>query len=283
MHTITDAHVHLWDPARFPIRWVAGHRTLDRAYTITDYWQHVDGLPVDALIYVQVDVAPAYGLLEAHDIAAAGRREPRLAGMVAWAPLEDGAIARSYLDALAAIGPMVRGVRRILQGEPDPAYCLQPEFVAGVHALADYGWSFDLCINHRQLAAATELVRRCPQVQFILDHIAKPDIRARRHDPWRAQLAQLAEHPNVVCKISGVITEADHQHWTADELTPYIDHALACFGGDRVMFGSDWPVLLEAASFRRWIEIVDDRLHRHSAAAHEQCWSATARRVYRLP
>ncbi len=283
MNTITDAHVHLWNPAQFPIRWIAGNRVLDRAYEITDYWQHTDGLPIDSLVYVQVDVAPAYGLLEASDIAALARREPRVAGMVAWAPIEDGVLVRSYLDALAAVGPVVRGVRRILQGEPDAEYCLQPEFIAGVRALADYGWSFDLCINHRQLAAATALVACCPDVQFVLDHIAKPDIRSGSHEPWRGQLTRLAELPNIVCKISGVITEADHRGWTADELTPYIDHALACFGGDRVLFGSDWPVLLEAASYHRWIEIMDDRLRRHSSAAHEQYWSATARRIYRLP
>ncbi|MCS6938331.1 MAG: amidohydrolase family protein, partial [Roseiflexus sp.] len=241
------------------------------------------GLNIAAMVYVQVDVAPAYALLEAQSIAQLAVHEPRLQGIVAWAPLEDGECVRSILDALVAIGPLVKGVRRILQGEPDPAYCLQPSFIRGVEMLAEYGLSFDICIYHHQLPAVIELVRQCPGVTFILDHIAKPDIRSGAFEPWREHIATLARLPNVVCKISGVATEADHMRWTVDDLAPYIRHALEAFGEDRVMFGGDWPVALLATNYRRWVETLATLTVDLSPEAQRKLWAENARRVYRLP
>jgi L-fuconolactonase len=279
---IIDAHLHLWDPARLPMAWLAGNQLLERPYGLAEYAQHTAGLDVAAMVYLQVDVAPAYALIEARAIAELAVSEPRLAGIVAYAPLEDGRLVRAYLDALTAIGPLVKGVRRITQGEADPAFCLRPGFVAGVRQLADYGLSCDLCIYHPQLAATTELVRRCPEVQFMLDHIGKPDIRGGQLEPWRAQLAELAGLPNVLCKISGVATEADHAAWTPDQLAPYIAHALDVFGEDRVVFGGDWPVLLLAAPYTRWVETLDGLTAAMGEPARRKLWAENARRFYRL-
>src|SRR5204863_6819306 len=158
-----------------------------------------------------------------------------------WAPLEYGEQARAYLDALVALDARIKGVRRILQSE-ELTFCLQPDFIKGVQLLPGYGLSFDICINYLQLTSVIELVRRCPDTAFILDHIGKPDIKGHTLDPWREQIAELASYPNVTCKVSGLVTEADHQHWTPDNLAPYISHVLNVFGEDRVVFGGDWPV-----------------------------------------
>jgi L-fuconolactonase len=210
------------------------------------------------------------------------QEDPRLAGIVAWAPLEDGEQARSFLAALAAIGPRLKGVRRIVQSEPDPAFCLRPGFVRGAQLLPEYGFSCDICIYHHQLASTVELVRRCPATSFILDHAGKPNIREHALDPWREQLRQLALLPNVMCKVSGLVTEADHAGWTPDDLAPYVAHVLEVFGEDRVVFGGDWPVVLQAASYRRWVETLDALTAHLSAEAKRKLWAENARRFYRL-
>jgi L-fuconolactonase len=142
--------------------------------------------------------------------------------------------------------------------------------------------SFDLCINHTQLCNATELVRRCPNVRFILDHIAKPDIKAGLLDPWRVQLRELAARPNVWCKMSGLVTEADHQKWTPADLRPYIDHVIDCFGFDRVIFGGDWPVAAQATDFPRWVSTLDDALRGCSPDELHKLYVQNAEAFYRV-
>lgn len=280
---IVDAHVHLWDPALFRMRWLDGNERLNRPYGVEDYRAHTAGVDVAAYVYVQVAVEPAYGLLEAQWAADQAWEDPRLQAIVAWAPVEDGACVRAYLDALVQIDPRIKGVRRILQDETDPAFCLQPDFVRGVQMLAEYGLSFDLCIYHHQLAAVIALVRQCPNVAFMLDHLGKPGIAAGLREPWQAQMQELAALPNVMCKISGVVTEAAPQHWRAADLAPYIAHALAAFGEDRVAFGGDWPVVLLAADYPRWIDTLAAVTRSLPAGAQRKLWSANARRFYRLP
>lgn len=279
---IVDAHVHLWDPGALRIPWLDANEVLNRPFGLAEYREHSAGGEVAAFVYVQVDVAPAYGLSEARLAAAQAAADPRLQALVAYAPLEDGVCVRSYLDDLVRVSPLIRGVRRLTQGEADPAFCLRPGFVEGVRQLPGYGLSCDLCIYHHQLGPTIELVRRCPEVSFMLDHIAKPGIKAGLSEPWRAQLAELAALPNVSCKISGVATEADHTGWTAEELAPYIAHALAVFGEDRVAFGSDWPVVVLAGGYRRWVETLDGLTAHLSETARRKLWSTNARRFYRL-
>lgn len=148
--------------------------------------------------------------------------------------------------------------------------------------LAEYGLSCDICIQHEQLAATIALVRQCPEVQFMLDHLGKPAIKAGQLEPWRTQLAELAALPNVLCKISGVATEADHAGWTVEQIAPYVRHALDVFGDDRVAFGGDWPVVLLASEYRRWVDALDALTHDRSPAARRKLWAENARRFYRL-
>jgi len=173
---------------------------------------------------------------------------------VAWAPLEDGQVASSYLEALVRIGKPLKGVRRLIQSEMDPDFHVRADFLDALRQLPKYGLSFDICIRNDQLARTIEMVRACPETAFVLDHLGKPDVKARRVEPWQAQIAELAELPNVVCKVSGLVTEADHAQWTPSDLEPYVSHVLAVFGEDRVLFGGDWPVSELATSYRRWVD-----------------------------
>jgi L-fuconolactonase len=209
------------------------------------------------------------------------RVDPRLRGIVPWAPLEKGEAAGDALAKLAS-NPLVKGIRRIIQFEPDPEFCLKPGFVRGVQALHAHGLSFDICINHTQLANTIKLVRQCPDVMFILDHIAKPDIKAGKLDPWRAQLRELAALPNTWCKMSGLVTEADHQKWTPGDLQPYIDHVMACFGWDRVMFGGDWPVSTQATDYPRWVNTLDAALKGASPEQLRKLYVTNAEKFYRV-
>ena len=148
---------------------------------------------------------------------------------------------------------LVKGIRRLIQGE-NVDFCIQPNFINGVKTLARYGLSFDICIFHPQLANAIRLVEQCPNIQFILDHIGKPDIKNQLFEPWKQEIKTLADFPNVYCKISGLVTEADHENWTAADLQPYIEHVIECFGFDRVIYGSDWPVSTLASDYPRWVQ-----------------------------
>jgi L-fuconolactonase len=262
--------------------WLDGDTLLNKRYDLAEYREHTRGIDVEAMVYVQVDVEPPYGLLEAQWVAERAAAEPRLQGIVAWAPVEYGERSRAFLDALAAVPGPIKGVRRLLQGEPDPAFCLRPDFVRGVQILPEYGFSFDICIREHQLASAVELVRRCPETSFMLDHIGKPRIKEHLLDPWRAQIEELAALPNVMCKVSGLVTEADHRGWTPDDLAPYVAHVLAAFGEDRVAFGGDWPVALLASPYRRWVETLDALTAHLTPTAKRKLWAENARRFYRL-
>ena len=279
---IVDAHLHLWDPQHFEIPWLAGNSTLNQRYAPAEYAAHAEGIAVEALVYLEVDVNPHYALLEPGWVAARAQEDPRIKAIVAHAPVEYGDHTRSFLDALVATTPLVRGVRRLLQGEKEVDFCLRPDFVRGVQLLTEYDLSFDICIYHPQLAAATELVRRCPQVNFILDHLGKPNIKDHALEPWRAQMRELAALPNVICKVSGAVTEADPEHWTADDLRPYVEHAIEVFGEDRVAFGGDWPVVLMASSYRRWVETLDELTSGLGDAARRKLWAENAKRFYRI-
>ena len=279
---IVDAHLHLWDPDRLRLPWIDGDATLGRRFGPAEYAEHTQGIAIEAMVYLEVDVDPHYALLEPRWVAERAQEDPRIKAIVAHAPVEHGQRARAFLDALVATTPLIKGVRRLLQGEKEVDFCLRPDFVRGVQLLAEYGLSFDICIFHPQLAAATELVRRCPQVNFILDHLGKPNIKDHVLDPWRAQMRELAALPNVICKVSGAVTEADHEHWSSADLRPYVEHAIEVFGEDRVAFGGDWPVVLRASSYRRWVETLDELTAGLSDAARRKLWAENAKRFYRI-
>ena len=181
-----------------------------------------------------------------------------------------------------AANPLIKGIRRIIQFEADPEFCLQPDFIKGVQALPDYGLSFDICISHSQMANNIKLVQQCPRVAFILDHIGKPDIQHHLLDPWKAEIKQLAQFPNVCCKVSGLVTEADHRRWKREDLKPYLDHVLECFGFGRIMYGGDWPVAYQATEYPRWVETLEWAVSGCSDSELKQLFHDNAVAFYRL-
>jgi L-fuconolactonase len=279
---IVDAHVHFWELPQFPRPWLDALPALKHTLGPPQYRAQTAGLPISGMIYVETDVAPQYALLEAQWAVSLANTDARLVGVVAAAPLHHGIGVRTYLEALAALGPLVKGVRRNLQDEPDSAFCLRPDFLEGVRLLEAYAYVFDICIRQDQLPAVTELVRAYPAVTFVLDHLGKPAIREGRLDPWRDHLAALAALTNVACKLSGLVTEADWQQWQPEDLAPYVAHALAVFGPGRVLFGSDWPVVTLASSYRRWVETLAALTSHLSMDEQRLLWSDNARYWYRL-
>jgi L-fuconolactonase len=277
-----DAHVHLWDPARFRMPWLEEIPALKRPYELEQYQEQTAGLPIEGIIYVEVDVAPEEALRETQWIVECAQHDSRILGIVAAARIEEQGPLRPYLETLVALGPQIKGIRRNLQGETAAGFCLQPAFVQGIRMLPEYELSFDLCLTHSQLPDVVQLVRLCPETRFVLDHLGKPNIRDHVLDPWRDQIRELASFPNVMCKLSGMVTEADHQHWVPEDLAPYIAHVLETFGEDRVLFGSDWPVVLLATSYHRWVHVLEDLTAHLTPAGKRKLWAENARRCYRL-
>ena len=269
---IIDTHLHIWDPDRLTYPWHAEVPALNRPFLLSDFDEHRAQTEVECMVFLECDVAPDDRLAEAKWVTERAAEDSRIRAIIASAPLENGAAVAADLQALAEL-PMVRGIRRLIQDEPDDDFCVRPGFIEGVKRLPDFGFSFDICIKHRHMANAVSLVRQCPEVSFILDHIGKPAIREGLTDPWKQQIQDLAALPNVKCKMSGLVTEADHQNWTRDQLRPYIDHVIDCFGFDRVIYGGDWPVSTLATRYPVWVATLDWAL--------AGCSEDELRRVYR--
>ncbi len=278
---IVDAHVHLYDPDRLRYGWLAGVPKINRSHGLADFDRARGPVAVDRLVFAEVAADPGQHLDEASWVQDLATADPRLAGIVAHAPLERGQAVEADLAALAAL-PAVRGIRRLIQSEPDPSVVLAPDFLAGLRLLPGFGFTFDICVKHWQLTYAIELARRCPEVSFVLDHIGKPDIRHGLRAPWWDQIAVLAALPNVVCKISGVITEADHAGWTRADVTPYVARAIEVFGFERCMYGSDWTVSELTHRYPDWVAILDEIVAGASLAERRALWRDTSIRTYRL-
>jgi L-fuconolactonase len=279
---IVDAHVHLYDPTKLSFPWMKDVALLNKPHGPAYYDERTAGVTVDTIVFVEVDVAAGHHLAEVRWVSETAKSETRLKAMVAAMPLEKGTAIEPDIAAYAKF-PLARGVRRLIQHHLDePGWCLRPDFVAALKLLPKYKLSFDLCILHPQLADTIELVKRCPEVSFILDHIGKPGIKAGLTEPWRRQMRELAKYHNVMCKISGVVNEADHRNWTYEQIAPYVAHAIDCFGFDRVAFGGDWPVSELVVRYATWVEMVDRVTAGVSRAELRKLYRENAIRFYRI-
>lgn len=273
-----DSHMHFWDRAVLrPYTWLHEVPTINHRHTTDNLRVEAGGRQPEKIVFVE---AGAPWLAEVKWVEELAARDPRICGIVAKIAIDTGAQTAADIAELKK-HPLVRGVRHHF--EHDPAdYCARPEFVAGVRALGPAGLSFDICGKHGHLPAIIELVRRCPEVSFVLDHGAKPAIRVGTMDPWREHIRTLAALPNIVGKFSGFATEADHAHWTVAQLQPYTDHLLATFGPGRLLFGGDWPVAKLATSYLRWLETAETLTAGLSASERAALFHDNAERVYRI-
>ena len=271
---LVDAHHHLWDPARHTYDWLAGLDAIRRPYTETDLRAVT---PAAATVLVQT----LSSVDETREFLAVAGASDLVAGVVGWVDLA----APDVADAIAALrvapgGDRLVGIRHQAEDEPDPRWLLRPEVVRGIAAVAAAGLTYDVLVKPPQHAAAVELADLVPGVRLVLDHAGKPAVAAGGYEPWAAFLTSLAARPNVFCKLSGLVTEADWTKWTVEDLKPYAAHVLETFGPDRVLFGSDWPVCELAATYDQVYESALACTAGLSTSEQAEVFGATATRAY---
>ncbi|HLV95592.1 MAG TPA: amidohydrolase family protein [Candidatus Acidoferrales bacterium] len=272
-----DSHQHFWryDPQRDA--WITDEMSvLKRDFLPQDLIPELAANGVAASIAVQADQSERETLFLLE--CAAQHRE--IAAVVGWVDL----CAPNLPERLGFFSQFkkLRGFRHIVQGEPDDRFLLREDFCRGVACLSEFGFTYDILIYPKQLPAACEFVERFPDQPFVIDHLAKPAIRAKEIDCWREQIRAVAAHPNVFCKLSGVITEADWSKWSLDACRPYLDVVFEAFGADRLMFGSDWPVCLLAGTYRQVKDLIGDYTESLSGADRERVFGLSAARFYGL-
>ncbi len=278
---IVDTHQHLWDLSWQKLPWLQGApEVLSRSYVTQDYLAATSGLNVTA-VYMEVDVDPAQQSAEADYVIDLCRRDdnPMAAAVISGRPASErfAAYVRKYRDS-----KFIKGVRQVLHGPSTPArYCLQDSFVRGIQLLGELGMSFDLCVRPEELADAAELVDRCPDTRFILDHCGNQRPDRTDHSAWQKAIARVADRKNVVCKVSGIIDKAG-PGWDADTLAPVVNHTLEVFGPHRVMFGGDWPVCTLGGSFRRWVTALQAIVAERPREQQEKLFAANAVSFYGL-
>ncbi len=283
MHKIVDTHHHLWDLDVVRPAWFAdAPEVLKRSYTMADFKQATQGLPIEHTVYMEVDVLPEDQLAEAEYVLLLCPKDdnPMSACVLSAHPLREDFVEKL---ALYRKSPYFRGLRQVLHEErTPPGMCLQKEFVTNVQRLGAKNEIFDLCVRRDEIPDATKLVEACPDVRFVLDHLGNPLVQADSHDAWRRDIEALAKLPNVVCKISGIVASARPQQWRAEELAPLINHCWDAFGPDRVMFGGDWPVCRVAAEYRQWVEALNEIARGRSQEDQRKLWSENAMAFYKL-
>lgn len=271
-----DAHHHFWRYSAAEYEWIDdAMASIRRDFLGPDLAPEIAASGIDAVISVQARQT----LTETEFLLEQAASHSWIAGVVGWVPLIDPGVA----DVLArfAANPRFKGIRHVLQAEPD-AYMDQPAFNAGLARLHTLNLTYDILIHHAQLPAAIRLVDRHPNQVFVLDHIAKPAIRSGELEPWASNLREVARRPNVFCKLSGVVTEADYKTWTWDQILPYMQAALDAFTAARLMFGSDWPVCRVATTYGDWVRTVERFAATLSANERQELFHDTAARAYRL-
>ncbi|MFD8082445.1 amidohydrolase family protein [Kitasatospora sp. NPDC059722] len=282
---LIDSHHHLWDLAQRPQAWLdePALTSIRRTFTPDDLRATATSTVAGRRLHRTVVVQCVPDVPETEDLLALAAREPLIAAVVGWVDLTSPAVG-DELDRLLA-GPgggYLRSLRSLVQGETDPEWLQRPDVERGLAALRDRGLGYDVLVRSHQLDQASRLAERLPDLPLVLDHAGKPDLAGRELEDWERRLRRLAGHPQVVCKVSGLITEADHEAWTTADIRPAWDVLLSAFGPDRLMFGSDWPVANLAGGWNRWAETVDELLDGCSADETSAILAGTATAFYRL-
>ncbi|MFC9631570.1 amidohydrolase family protein [Streptomyces mirabilis] len=276
-----DAHHHVWDLSIRDQDWITGAelRPLRRDFGVADLAPQARAAGVDRTVLVQTVTVPE----ETPEFLALAAHSELIAGVVGWTDLTRPDVA----DELARLrglpgGRHLKGIRHQVQGEPDPEWLLRPDVRDGLAAVAEAGLVYDLVVLPHQLPACVRAAAGHPGLTFVLDHLGKPPIATGALRPWATAVRALAALPNTVCKLSGMVTEADHAKWTVDGLRPYADTVLDAFGPGRLMFGSDWPVCTLAASYGQVVDVAEELTGGLGAEERAEVFGGTATRVYRL-
>ena len=269
-----DSHQHFWryDASQYP--WIPAGSALQRDWLPADLAAIHRSLGFDGSIAVQA----RQSLAESHWLLGLADADPRVKGVVGWVDLRSDDVEEEL--AQLAAHPKFVGVRHVAQDEPDDRFLVGAAFQAGIRRLRPFGLTYDLLVYPRQLPAAIELVAAHPEQPFVLDHIAKPHIRDGVLQPWAEQIRELARHGNVLCKVSGMVTEADHRTWKGGDFRPYLDVVFEAFGPSRLMFGSDWPVCLLAGSYEQVEGLARDHLRHLSPEESAAFWGGNCERFY---
>jgi L-fuconolactonase len=272
-----DAHQHFWrfDPAREA--WITEEmQAIRRDFLPDDLEPECAANGIEATIAVQADQSEQETLF----LLEVAKREALIAGVVGWVDLRSPGVAERL--RFFSRYEKLRGFRHVAQAEPDDRFLVSADFLRGAGYLHEFDFTYDILIYPKQLPAAMELVTAMPEQKFVIDHLAKPDIKAGRREQWQAQMREIAQNPNVYCKVSGMVTEADWGSWKNADFTPYLDVVFEAFGEERLMFGSDWPVCLVAASYAQVVKIVEEYVDENATAAKKKIFGENAARFYRL-
>ncbi len=274
---IVDSHHHLWEIGRFEYPWMPGPgHVLHRTFLPEDLKPWLDKNGVNKTVIVQADQS----VEEARWLLAHAEKHKFVAGVVGWVDLRDPEVGL-VLDELAQ-NPRFKGVRHVWHDEPNDDWILQPEVIRGLKEVAARGLTYDFLTFPRHLRHIPEVLERAPGLRTVVDHISKPPIKRGEMEPWRSDLRKVAEIPGVYCKLSGMVTEADLDNWTIEDLRPYGDAVIEMFGCGRLMYGSDWPVCTMAASYDRVFEAAHALLSGVSEDDRQAVFGENARQFYRL-
>ncbi len=272
-----DSHHHFWRYNADDFGWLNdAMRDIRRDFLPADLEKTIRAAGVDSVVTVQA----RQSLEETRWLLDLAAENSFIRGVVGWVPLVAPDLEK-ILDEFSA-RPKLRAVRHVLQNLPDDRHMLGADFTRGIKALRIHGLVYDILIFERHLPAAIEFADRHSQQIFVLDHIAKPRIKDQVFAPWGKNIRELARRPNVYCKLSGMVTEADFTSWTEAQLQPYVETVLEAFGPKRLMFGSDWPVCLVACKYARWANLVRGWISQLSAAEQARILGETAVEAYGL-
>ncbi|MGV3762558.1 amidohydrolase family protein [Parapedobacter sp.] len=272
-----DSHQHFWRYHPVKDAWITEDMAaIQRDFLPSQLKPLMDAHRVSGCVAVQADQSE----METLFLLELAEQHPFIRGVVGWVDLQ----APDVADRLAHFCrfPKFKGVRHIVQGEQDPRFLLRPEFMAGIEALAPHGLTYDILVKPHQLEATAEFVANFPGQPFVIDHLAKPYMKAAVHEPWATQLADIAAYGNVCCKLSGMVTEADWAAWKPADFAFYIQHVFAVFGPHRVLFGSDWPVCNVAAPYGEVVGIVERAIDHLPPYEQELIWHTNAVDFYHL-
>jgi L-fuconolactonase len=276
-----DSHHHVWDLSVRPQTWMKGDelKPISRSILMDELEPELEKAKIDFTVIVQTVPTPD----ETPEFLDLSLTHPKICAVVGWLDLESTDIRPQLEKYLSHPGTKnLVSIRDIAQDKPDPNWFLREDVIKNIHRIAEYGLTFDILTKPPQLAAAVEMVKQSPHNTFVLDHISKPYIAKNEMQPWADQISEIASHENVFVKVSGLFTEADWHNWNHQTFAPYLDHILNTFTPARMMFGSDWPVCLLAATYADTINLMEEFVKEFSVSEQESFWANTARRAYKL-